>query len=282
VKQRSVGKGTRDVPVPTDCARKETIAALEMKTDWYEAFLATAFDAIIAKCSALDPSVDRDKIKKIMVAEIEKWKEPRIDAELNAGVARSPPSQSPFDKEIRLSDVYAHCLKKNGPDAARTTCGEWRSAVMAASAAGDGPANNHKSPQEYAQYSIEAFDQEIAVEMAEDAAKTPPTGSSCADDWKLCRDNSDIANHWSGWTLAQVQCRDAANEKSEFGKPEWPWFYFKSFWPGRNYIERGIAIVIDDETSFPNQFNAMQRARALCTYDLSSKKVVNIAIERGK
>ncbi len=104
----SVGKSTLDVSVLiTDCARKETIAALERKTDWYEAFLATAFDAIIAKCSALDPSVGRDKIQKIMVAEIEKWKEPRIDAELNAGVARSPPSQSPFDKEIRLSDVYA-------------------------------------------------------------------------------------------------------------------------------------------------------------------------------
>jgi hypothetical protein len=100
----------------------------------------------------------------------------------------------------------------------------------------------------------------------------------CVSDWAKCADNSDMANHNSSWSSAQVACKDEAADRAKYGTPEWPWFAFSSFYPGTNYSTTGIATLIEPDAKFQNGFGAMARSRVICQYDLRTKKVISVAI----
>jgi hypothetical protein len=118
----------------------------------------------------------------------------------------------------------------------------------------------------------------------EDDTSSPPINAAisapagCNSDWKLCSDNSDLVNHWSGWFRVQSECKSEAERRSKFGTPEWPWFAFGTFFQGKNYVTKGTAIAVEDGAKFSNGFGAMVKVKVTCTYDLNNNTVADIGI----
>jgi hypothetical protein len=102
--------------------------------------------------------------------------------------------------------------------------------------------------------------------------------AGCGSDWKLCSDNSDLVNHWSGWFRVQRECKAEAERHSKYGTPEWPWFAFGRFYEGKNYVTKGIAMAVENEAKFSNGFGAMVKAQVICTYDLTNDTVTDVSI----
>jgi hypothetical protein len=88
-----------------------------------------------------------------------------------------------------------------------------------------------------------------------------PAAPSCRTDWKLCANNSELANNWKGYGLAQYACKRAANDSARYGTPEWPsasrpwptsWLgNFHKFRPGTS-MKNGRITLIEDEAKFQN------------------------------
>ena len=118
-----------------------------------------------------------------------------------------------------------------------------------------------------------------AVKAAETTKPAEPQAPGCKTDWKLCGDNSDMANNWSGWYKVTSRCKRAAEEAAKYGDPEWPWFTgFSYFKPGTDFVQTGIVIAIDNEARYPNAFNAKVKARTVCKFDLNTEKVLDLTI----
>src|SRR5262252_6091768 len=94
-----------------------------------------------------------------------------------------------------------------------------------------------------------------------DHTTTTPTSSACRNDWRQCKDNSEMVNNYSGWSRATVDCRFAAEKQAKYGTPVFPWFPFGTFRGGDNYIKDGTAILIEPEAQFQNVFGAMVHSR---------------------
>jgi hypothetical protein len=105
------------------------------------------------------------------------------------------------------------------------------------------------------------------------------TDTACKTDWAKCADNSEMANHFEGWTRAQDLCQRAANEQARYGTTTvWPWVAFGRFRRGTDYVNSGIAVLIERDAQFQNGFGAMVHSEVVCTYDLRAEKVTNISI----
>jgi len=100
----------------------------------------------------------------------------------------------------------------------------------------------------------------------------------CRSDWNKCANNEQLVNNYKDWTLAQVKCKQAANEEARYGDPVWPWLPFGSFYPGKDYVTSGIAVAIEPNAQFQNGFGAMVHSRVICTYDLRAQRVIRIDI----
>lgn len=107
----------------------------------------------------------------------------------------------------------------------------------------------------------------------------PTADTGCNRNWKLCKDNADLINHYGNLTAElSVQCKDAAEHAARFGTPEFPWLAFGSFRKGKKYVETGVVEAIEPDAKFQNGFGAMVHSTAICTYDLNLKKAVDIKI----
>src|ERR1700730_4813444 len=66
----------------------------------------------------------------------------------------------------------------------------------------------------------------IALQSAPTSTSSAPAISapplSCKTDWTVCTDNSDMANNYSGWSSAKIDCKFAANDQAKYGTPKWP------------------------------------------------------------
>jgi hypothetical protein len=102
--------------------------------------------------------------------------------------------------------------------------------------------------------------------------------SACKTDWRKCLDNEQLVNNYSDWTMVQVKCKSAANDRAKFGDPEWPWLPFGTFLTGNSYVTTGIAVAIEKDARFQNGFGAKARSEVTCTYDLRASKVVNVLV----
>jgi hypothetical protein len=69
----------------------------------------------------------------------------------------------------------------------------------------------------------------------------------------------------------------------QYGSPKWPWLPFSTFQKGKDYVTRGIAILIEPDAQLQNMHGAMMHAEVLCYYDLHSKRVrgITTAAEMG-
>jgi zinc-ribbon domain len=105
------------------------------------------------------------------------------------------------------------------------------------------------------------------VDKIREAERTSPT---CRSDYTKCADNKELVErHYSNHdALITVQCAFQAKQLAKFGEPELPWAPFKTYYPGRSYIEKGVAILIEKDAKYKNGFNASVRTTAICTYDL--------------
>jgi len=109
----------------------------------------------------------------------------------------------------------------------------------------------------------------------------PPRNELCESDWTKCTDNAEIVRSYRGWLDVQVACRIAAIEAAKYGTPTWPFVPFQGFSEGKAYVESGLAVAIEPEAKFPNSAGAMIRSRVTCTYDLRTRRVVNVAVSEG-
>jgi uncharacterized protein len=109
-------------------------------------------------------------------------------------------------------------------------------------------------------------------------APAEKTGAGdCNSNWQQCADNSDLVNHYSGWTYAQAACETAIDNNVQYGKPKWRWFVsLSSFLKGDDYVKTGRAIAIDSDVQLQNMYGAMVHAEVWCTFDLREKKVIGI------
>jgi hypothetical protein len=113
-------------------------------------------------------------------------------------------------------------------------------------------------------------------------APTPPKNELCDLDWTKCADNAEIVRSYKGWLDVQVACRVAAIEAAKHGgTPTWPLVPFQGFSAGKAYVESGVVVAIEPEAKFPNATGAMIRSRVTCTYDLRTKRVVNVVLSEG-
>ena len=113
------------------------------------------------------------------------------------------------------------------------------------------------------------------VRPAEDAP-TQPKNELCELDWTKCADNAEIVRNYKGWLDVQVACRIAAIETAKYGTPTWPFVPFQGFSEGKTYVASGEVVAIEPEAKFPNATGAMVRSRVTCTYDLRTRRVVNV------
>lgn len=108
------------------------------------------------------------------------------------------------------------------------------------------------------------------------------SSDACRSDWRKCRDNGDLVNHYGGLYLARAACKEAANDKASYGTPEWPGFWsggaFGTYLRGTNYVTSGIVTLIETDAKFQNGFGAMVRSRVFCEYDLNKEQVVTALI----
>lgn len=100
---------------------------------------------------------------------------------------------------------------------------------------------------------------------------------TCKSDYRLCKDNADIANNNEDYQLADNECEKMLNSLAEYGKPQYDGsiISFPYFRSGDDYKTTGI-VKPSGKVSMQNQFGATKNAEVTCEYDLKSKKVIKI------
>ena len=105
---------------------------------------------------------------------------------------------------------------------------------------------------------------------------------TCKSDWSKCKDNSDLAHNWEGFSRAQVDCQNATNDRAKYDTPKYTSGYpgyFSSFRDDNSANKTGKMLVIDKDVKMQNGFGAWARTKVYCEYDLRDKKVLNISID---
>lgn len=119
----------------------------------------------------------------------------------------------------------------------------------------------------------------IAIGSNKDAAdKLNPT---CKTDWHLCADNSDLINNFTDISRGQVSCKMEAEKLAKYGTPKWPWLSFSTFYRGKEYVQTGIAILVEKDAQFQNGFGAMVHSTVTCKYDLKSQTVLDAVVSQN-
>jgi len=100
----------------------------------------------------------------------------------------------------------------------------------------------------------------------------------CKKDWKQCEDNAMLINEYSGMYKVKAGCKVEANSRAKYGKPDWSWVPFGTYYKGKNYVDTGLVEVVDNTVKFQNGFGAMKKSRVSCVYDLKSNRVTALSI----
>ena len=118
------------------------------------------------------------------------------------------------------------------------------------------------------------------ISTVSDKAAAPAIGQGrCQDDWRGCKDNEDLVNHWSRISEIRVMCEQTGKQRAKFGTPQFgeSGFLappsFASYEVGNNYPKDGAVTLVEQNAHFQNAYGAMARARAYCTYDLRANKI---------
>jgi hypothetical protein len=118
----------------------------------------------------------------------------------------------------------------------------------------------------------------VLIVVLSHAGERTEVHSTCNSDWHLCADNSDLVNHWSGISGAQVSCKYEGEKLAKYCSPKWPWLSFGTFFKGDAYLKNGVAILVENDAQFSNAFGAMVHSTVTCRYDLKQKKVLEASV----
>lgn len=110
------------------------------------------------------------------------------------------------------------------------------------------------------------------------AAKTDAEHEeACKKDYRRCTDNTDFMNNSDALIPAQVACQQAAEAKSKYGDPKWPWLAFSNYSEG-NEVKTGRLLIGENNAQFQNGFGAWEHVRVVCEFDLKLKQVIAVDI----
>jgi hypothetical protein len=114
-------------------------------------------------------------------------------------------------------------------------------------------------------------------------APPPPPVVDCKTDWRLCEDNSALANsNSSDYFHARFACKESADGMAKYGTPDWGngWFQFPftGYHPGDSAAKTGKMILFEDNAKFQNGFGAMAHVRVSCVYNFNTKSVEDVNI----
>jgi hypothetical protein len=100
----------------------------------------------------------------------------------------------------------------------------------------------------------------------------------CRKDWKKCVDNAMLVNKYSGMAKVKAACQVEANSRATYGKPDWSWVTFGTYYTGNRYIKSGLVEVVDNTVKFQNGYGAMKKQSVSCVYDLNQNKITALSI----
>lgn len=113
------------------------------------------------------------------------------------------------------------------------------------------------------------------------AQSSSPT---CATDWHRCSDIQEFANEYQKVPNIQVACETAAEEKSLYGSPEFPWLGGFTTFAGQlthtvNVNGKNDVVIVAEDLSIyvPNKYGGKDKMSVWCKYDLTTNNVLNIA-----
>jgi hypothetical protein len=113
----------------------------------------------------------------------------------------------------------------------------------------------------------------------EDASeRNSPT---CKSDYHRCADNGQLLRDYEHAFDVKFFCKREATARASYGEPQWPSRdadTFQYHYSGDSYVKTGQATVIEHDARFQNGFGAMVHSTVTCTYDLNTKKVVDVSI----
>ena len=119
----------------------------------------------------------------------------------------------------------------------------------------------------------------VSVMPSQPLPQMPPPEPTCKTDWKLCADNSELANNWSDLTDAEAACIVQTRHQAKYGEPEYPRLAFQTFINGSSAKDRGTITLVEKEAIFTNAFNAkLHHVRVECDYDLNAAKVLKVTV----
>jgi hypothetical protein len=99
-------------------------------------------------------------------------------------------------------------------------------------------------------------------------------GEACKQDWRECKDNSDVVEtSKKARDAAAFDCKQAATKQTRYGTPDWGWYVFGSYVPGSDAPRTGKLTLVDDNVDVSNQYRAKMHAKIVCEYDLNAKRV---------
>jgi hypothetical protein len=104
------------------------------------------------------------------------------------------------------------------------------------------------------------------------------THPTCATNWMVCTNNTDLVKNNPTWFKIQLACQLAANKAARYGEPKWGWVPFGKYLPGNGYRATGTITAIDDDVRFQNGFGVYGRSRVVCIYDLRNGLVANMSV----
>lgn len=123
--------------------------------------------------------------------------------------------------------------------------------------------------------------------MFDPSPAIPPQGGSrigeepitCKSDYKKCADNTELVNNYDGITAARSACKRAVNDHVQYGEPSWSWYEgFEGFFTGDDFPKTGVVRMLDEQVKIQNQYGTNVKSKVTCNYDMSTKKVLQIAI----
>lgn len=77
-----------------------------------------------------------------------------------------------------------------------------------------------------------------------------------------------------------VICKVAAEKVAKYGSPELPMLSFQTYYVGRNYIDSGIATLLEKDAMYQNGFGAKEHVTARCEYSLDDDVAIVTLSER--
>lgn len=116
--------------------------------------------------------------------------------------------------------------------------------------------------------------------FASNQQKVNAVTSECVTNYKACKDNEDLINNYDSLAIieARGRCKLSVNEHVKFGSPEWDWLYLTRFSDGNDYVKTGVIRIADYDVKIENEYGAKGHTKVVCSYDLDSKKVLDITI----